>query len=129
MPAQLTLAHRTVLAALLTQQLPKTEIARRLGFHRSTVYRELKRNSGPIGYIYQEAQQRTDVRRKLRRRAWKLEDPRVKEFVCRGLQNRWSPEQIAGREARVFALTAAEHLATNDLQLDRSSGEGPQSLA
>jgi IS30 family transposase len=69
---------------------------------RLTVYRELKRNTGPIGYLYQEAQQRTDIRRELRRGARKLEDAWVREFVCRELQNRWSPAQITGRSRRQF---------------------------
>ena len=103
MPAQLTLAQRAILAELLKQKCAKREIACRLGVHRSTVYRELKRNTGPIGYLYQEAQQRTDIRRQLRRRARKLEDARVREFVCRELQNRWSPDQIAGRSRREFS--------------------------
>ena len=102
MAAQLTLAQRAILAELLKQNCAKREIACRLGVHRSTVYRELKRNTGPIGYLYQEAQQRTDIRRQLRRRARKLEDARVREFVCRELQNRWSPDQIAGRSRREF---------------------------
>ena len=103
MPAQLTLAQRAILAELLKQNCAKREIACRLGVHRSTVYRELKRNTGPIGYLYQEAQQRTDIRRQLRRRARKLEDARVREFVCRELQNRWSPDQIVGRSRREFS--------------------------
>jgi IS30 family transposase len=41
--------------------LPKNQIAGRLGKHRSTIYRELASNSGPRGYIHEEAQQRTDT--------------------------------------------------------------------
>jgi IS30 family transposase len=78
-------------------KLPKREIARRLGKHRSTIYRELTRNIGPVGYIYQEAQQRTDVRRRLGRRKRKMNDPQVRKYVCRQLRQFWSPDQIAGR--------------------------------
>ena len=52
MSQQLTEADRAVLAQLLQQKMKKVEIARRLGVHRSTIYRELKRNTGPVGYIY-----------------------------------------------------------------------------
>ena len=52
MPAQLTLAQRAILGELLKQNCPKREIACRLGVHRSTVDRELKRNTGPIGYLW-----------------------------------------------------------------------------
>ena len=102
MPQQLTLPQRAILAELLEQNTPKAKIAERLGVHRSSIYRELARNSGPVGYIYQEAQQRTDVRRWLRRRRRKIEQPPLKEFVCQGLQKRWSPDQIAGRIRRAF---------------------------
>jgi IS30 family transposase len=72
MPKQLTAKDRAVLAQLLDLQQPKTEIARRLGVHRSTIYRELARNTGPSGYLDIEAQQRTDARRMFSRRRRKL---------------------------------------------------------
>jgi IS30 family transposase len=97
MPHQLIESDRAVLAELLKMKLPKREIARRLGKHHSTIYRELARNTGPVGYIYQEAQQRTDVRRRMGRRQRKMNDPRVRRYVCRRLKQFWSPDQIAGR--------------------------------
>ena len=60
---QLTASDRAVLAQLIALKVPKKEIAHRLHKHRSTVYRELARNTGPLGYVPEEAQQRTDVRR------------------------------------------------------------------
>jgi IS30 family transposase len=62
MSAQLTLAQRAILAELLKGNCPKREISCQLGVHRSTVDRGLKRPTGPIGYLYEEAQQRTDIR-------------------------------------------------------------------
>jgi transposase, IS30 family len=99
MPHQLIESERAVLAELLKMNVSKREIARRLGKHHSTIYRELARNTGPVGYIYQEAQQRTDVRRWLRRRQRKMNDPRLRKYVCRRLKQLWSPDQIAGRRA------------------------------
>ena len=100
MSRQLTEADRAVLAQLLKQQLPKTEIAELLHVHRSTIYRELKRNTGPIGYIYQEAQQRANARRRCRARVRKMDRRKVRIFVCEALKRFWSPEQIAGRSGR-----------------------------
>lgn len=102
MPKQFTAKERAVLVQLLDLKRPKTEIAQRLGVHRSTIYRELERNTGPRGYDDLEAQQRTDARRLFCRPQLKLEQQEIREFVCQGLQQRWSPDQIAGRLQREF---------------------------
>ena len=101
MGKQLTSSDRTVLAHLLELKVSKVQIARRLGVHRSTVFRELQRNSGPIGYIAEEAQSRTDVRRWIWRKR-KMDDAATREYVCRHLEEQWSPDQIAGRLRREF---------------------------
>lgn len=93
---QLKRDDRAVLAHLVRLKLPQAQIAQQLGVHRTTVYRELKRNSGPAGYQAEEAQQRTDTRRW----AWrtrKMNDAETREYVCRRLGRQWSPDQIAGR--------------------------------
>ena len=102
MSQQFTESDRAVLAQLLALQVPKKEIAARLKKARSSIYRELERNSGPLGYIAMEAQQRAEVRRWLPRRPAKLSDPRVEKYVGRRLERCWSPDQIAGRSRRQF---------------------------
>lgn len=109
MSKQLTAMDRAVLAQLLDLKVSKTEIAQRLRVHRSTIYRELARNTGPQGYLDIEAQQRSDARRMFRRR--KLEQPAVREFVCQGLRQRWSPDQIAGRLRRTFPGQPRQHVS------------------
>ena len=42
---QITLADRRRLHQLITAKVPVNEIARQLGHHRSTIYREIKRNT------------------------------------------------------------------------------------
>jgi IS30 family transposase len=101
MSNQLTESDRAVLAQLLELQVSKKEIARRLHKHRSTVYREVSRNTGPVGYVPEEAQQRTDVRRWVNRRR-KMRDPKTLQYVCQRLKRFWSPDQIAGRSRRDF---------------------------
>ena len=64
MHKQLTEADRAVLAQLLALKVPKKEIAARLKKDRSSIYRELGRNSGRLGYIPLEAQQRAMARRR-----------------------------------------------------------------
>ena len=102
MSQQFTESDRAVLAQLLALELSKKEIAARLNKHRSSIYRELNRNSGPLGYLASEAQQRANARRRLPRRQAKLSDPRVREYVCQRLEQCWSPDQIAGRSRREF---------------------------
>src|SRR6476646_5283811 len=102
MSKQLTPSDRAVLAELLQLKVPKQEIARRLHKHRSTMYRELKRNTSPVGYIPEEAQQRTDIRRWVNHRVRKMNDPHIHQYVCQRLKRYWSPDQIAGRSRREF---------------------------
>jgi IS30 family transposase len=97
---------------LLALQVPKKEIAARLKKDRSSMYRELRRNSGPLGYIPMEAQQRAMARRRLvPRRRPKLSDPRVREYVEQGLAQCWSPDQIAGRSRREFSRNQERQLS------------------
>jgi transposase, IS30 family len=111
MSQQLTQSDRAVLAQLLELKMPKLEIARRLHKHRSTVYRELARNTGPVGYLPEEAQQRTDIRRWVNHRVLKMRDPRVHDYVWRRLKRYWSPDQIAGRSRREFRRQPARQIS------------------
>jgi IS30 family transposase len=102
MSQQFTESDRAVLAQLLALKVSKKQIAVRLKKHRSSVFRELARNSGPLGYLPIEAQQRANVRRRLPRRAAKMSNPQVQRYVSKRLTHRWSPDQIAGRSGREF---------------------------
>lgn len=95
----LTLIEREKLLFFAGQGLSVAQIALALGRSRSTVYRELKRNtSRKIGYIPANAQKRYENRRKRCRKQKRLEDPVLYELVKdRFLNHHWSPEQIAGR--------------------------------
>ena len=99
----LTLDERKLIFQLREAKMSVPRIAERLGRHRTTIHREIRRNwhdDGPWlrGYIPQAAQSRTD-RRRIRRR--KLhQDPDLARHVIARLQQAWSPEQIAGRLRR-----------------------------
>ncbi len=100
--SQLTLADRRLLHRLVDQKVTINEMARRLGRHRSTIYREIRRNTFHdrelpqyTGYFGTIADQLT---RERRRRLRKLRrHPDLRADVIRQLKARWSPEQIAGR--------------------------------
>jgi len=101
MHKQLTEPDRAVLAQLLELKYTKKAIAKRLGVHRSTIFRELKRNTGSRGYEPHEAQGRTDVRRWCGRTP-KMRVPKTLAYVQERLKRLWSPDQIAGRSQADF---------------------------
>src|SRR6185369_17245790 len=87
---------------LKNKDVPIPEIARLMGRDRSTIYRELKRNTGKRGYRPQQAQRLAKARRLPCRRPCKMEDPDVHQYVEEKLTKFWSPDQIARRARRDF---------------------------
>jgi IS30 family transposase len=106
-----TFAERKILYRLNKQGKSKTEIAEMMGRHRSTIYRELKRNMGQRGYRPKQAQRFADQRKLVCRRRRKLEDHRLQCYVAERLEKRWSPDQIAGRVRRDFARLPSQWLS------------------
>lgn len=110
----LTLVEREKLLFFMGLGYSASEIARELGRSRSTVYRELKRNSKrATGYLPVEAQKRYEKRRKNSHRHRLLDDSGLYELVKdKFLNHQWSPEQIAGR----LALESAPyHISYNTI--------------
>jgi len=77
-------------------------IARRLGRVTSTVSREVKRNGGPGRYRAVAAERDTRWRCHRPRGLKLTHNPRLREFVVAGLQQRWSPRQISVRLQHEF---------------------------
>lgn len=76
--------------------LSQVDIADNLGFHKSTISRELKRNTGLGGYRVQQAQRLSQARQVYRFRPKKLTSEN-RDTVISMLEMRWSPEQISRR--------------------------------
>jgi IS30 family transposase len=76
-----------------------TRIARELGWDKSTISRELRRNRDYImGWYWDEqAQRRTDRRRRQASRRYRLKSERIRDYVRKKLEAGWSPELISGR--------------------------------
>lgn len=76
-----------------------SSIARKIGVHRSTVYRELKRNSKQLvkdaTYQYSFAQQLTQIRHKKKHKHHQLTQ-NVARRIRWLIKRYWSPEQIVG---------------------------------
>ena len=100
MARHLTIADRDRIAELKHQGSRQNAIARALKRSPSTICRELKRNSSDGKYRAGQAQQRADRRRRERPLLRKMDEPKIKAAVCRGLKQYWSPEQIDGRFKR-----------------------------
>ena len=102
MAHHLTFQEREFLYRLKKAGQSKTAIAELMGRDRSTIYRELKRNTGQRGYRPKQAQRFANERRLVCRCPRKMEEPEVYQYVKDHLEKCWSPEQIAGRVRRDF---------------------------
>jgi len=94
----LTYAQRCQIPALLKRRIPKGIIANDLGIHRSTLTRELSRNSGLRGYRHKQAQRKSEARRSTASASSTLKmTPDLIAAVRFVLENyQWSPDQISG---------------------------------
>jgi len=93
----LTIGEREKAMVLLAQGKSQTAIAKELKRSKSTVSRELKRNSKAEGYSAGEAQKHYTSRRRLCKRKLIFNNPELSRYVEEKLNLQWSPEQIAGR--------------------------------
>lgn len=99
---ELNLEERRRLAQLLGHKVRVSEIAEVLGRHRSTIYREIRRNwwhdrevPAADGYCPVTAQKLAADRRARQRKL--ARHPELRAAVIDRLRQGWSPEQIAGR--------------------------------
>ena len=92
--------ERALLYALLSQGLNQTQAAIRLGRDKSTITRELNRNKHEWldEYLPDTAQRKAEKRKEQGRKQGCIgRDPDLKAYILVGLEDGWSPEEIAGR--------------------------------
>lgn len=93
---QITSGERYMISALHLQGFSLADIAKQLGKHRSTIWREINRNKCNDGYYRpSKAVTRTRSRRRESRRNWRFADEQL-QMVFSLLRLNWSPEQISG---------------------------------
>ena len=90
----LTITDRIKIETYLELGLKPCQIASKLGVHKSTISRELRRCQN--GYSAVLAQEEYDRRAKQKGRKSCL-TPKLKKEIENGLKSSWSPEQISGR--------------------------------
>ena len=95
----LTAEERSQIYALKSKEYTQSAIAEFLGVHKSTISRELKRNTGERGYRPKQAQERADKRQQqahhLAKRG-KMTPEHVAYIEHKLRTQQWSPEQISG---------------------------------
>jgi IS30 family transposase len=95
------------------------EIAKTVGYHRSTIYRELKRNSDEYGtYTVSGAMQKVNTRTRDKYDRFAQITNRIKTKIVKGLTDKSSLEQIAGRinlrnKNKVSVRTLYNYIATD----------------
>ena len=102
---QLSLGQRYQIESLSKAGFPQTQIASLLGVHKSTICRELKRNTPKRGrtagqYIGEHAQQKTDLRHCSKPKRILLTEELKKRIAELMQHEKWSPELIANRLAK-----------------------------
>ena len=120
---QLSPEERYMLAALRRQGLNQAEIARALGRHRSTVCREVRRNSTRADGHYRAftAQERTNGRRSRPRRNGRFTAADF-ALIDELLRRQWSPEQAAGYLARTGRLAISHETIYRHVWRDKREG-------
>lgn len=96
----LSIEDRETFYALRQQGLGISRIAKQLGRHRSTLYRELASCTDKGLYSPHEAHTAAMTTRKLKRKCKIERSSTLRQYVVSKLRLGWSPEQIAGRLKR-----------------------------
>jgi len=96
---QLTQSEREYIASLLSEGYSLGDIAKALDRNKSTISRELARNSAPERQRYTpcRAHARACERKTSANTHERLKNDFIRQYVKNGLEKGWSPEQISGR--------------------------------
>ncbi len=116
---QLTEGKRYQISVLLGQGYRPAAIARTLSVHRSTIYRELERNSCDRRYDPDRAQQQA-IERKGTATKYKVPSLTI-EYVELGLSLHWSPEQISG-VGRLIDMQVSHEWIYRHVAADKAAG-------
>lgn len=117
----LTLELRYQIYAYKQAGSSKSEIAEKIGVHKSTVGRELKRNVSGRGYRPQFAERQAQAGKKMKAK------PRICEQTWREVEDKlvhqqWSPEQISGRRTADGLERVSHERIYQHIYADQASG-------
>jgi len=122
MYSQITLDERYTLSILRQLGYRPAAIARVLGRHRSTIGREVRRNSRPDGAYRPLVAHSRAARRRSRARRHPRFTAADFRLVRRYLERQWSPEQIVGYLRRLGQLRISHETIYQHVWADRRAG-------
>ncbi len=96
-------------------------IAANLKRSQPTISREIQRNTGLKGYRHQQAHSKTRERHKTKEKAVKL-TPEILLLIDKYIQDKWSPEQIAGRLKKDKVISLHHETIYKYILKDKESG-------
>lgn len=120
MYTHLSQIERYQISSLTQAKVSVSEIAKVLGRHRSTIWREIQRGSGPCGYKAKQAQHLAEARAVWSRNAAQI-DQTCRKQIRQCLRQHWSPEQIAAHvdasHESIYQYIYADKAAGGDLHM------------
>jgi IS30 family transposase len=119
--SRVTWEDRIKIKLLLQQGKCPADIAREVRKHRSTIGREIKRNSGGRGYRIKQAQRLAQAREAAKHEAYKL-TIELKKLIDHLLAKKWSPQQISCRLKREQRATVSAETIYLYIYNDRAAG-------
>lgn len=121
---QLTLEDRCTISALRMQGRSSAAIARQVSCHRSSVGRELKRNSSRWDGHYRpsKAQERTNGRRSRSRRNSRFSAQQYRRLSGLLREQQWSPEQMAGYLKKENEFSISHETIYRHIWRDKTAG-------
>ena len=93
---QITQEQRYEISGYLQAGFNESQIAKLLGFNKSTINRELNRNGSISYYDPEKAQKKAEHRRKTALKSVRFTEE-MKKLIILHLKEEWSPDQIHGR--------------------------------
>ena len=117
---QLTQYHRYHIRIYLKAGYSLSGIARRLGVHKSTVSREIRRNRGHKGYRPRQAHERAMARRFSAAKRIKM-TPVMIQLIGYYIRQDFSPEQVAGFLARNHNLKISHETIYKHIWSDKKN--------
>jgi IS30 family transposase len=122
--AHLTYENRCQIHALKKSGMPPSGIATELGVDKSTITREIRRNSGDAGYRFKQAQRLSEFRRSEASRACLKMTADCIALIEEKLAIQWSPVQISGWMKRNLSYSISPERIYQHIWQDKKNGGG-----